>query len=172
MFSWEISEFFQHKVCQRKFFMVVYIYENLNRGEAMAEKQYVVFGLDGQEYGVDIITVQEIILPTKVTKLPNMPSHVLGVFNLRGNIITLLDLKIRFGMKKSEQTENTRYIVMKVDENSFGILVDEIHEVVKIKDESIEVSNNISTAINQEYINGVAQEGERLIIMLRLTATI
>lgn len=138
----------------------------------MEEKQYVVFGLEGQEYCVDIITVQEIILPIKVTKLPNMPSHVLGVFNLRGNVIPLLDLKTRFGMKKSEQTEDTRIIVMKVDQKSFGILVDEIHEVVKIKDESIEISNDISTEISKEYVLGVAKEGDRLIIMLKLTAVI
>lgn len=138
----------------------------------MEEKQYVVFGLEGQEYCVDITTVQEIILPIKVTKLPNMPSHVLGVFNLRGNIVPLLDLKTRFGMKKSEQTEDTRIIVMKVDQKSFSILVDEIHEVVKIKDESIEISNDISTEINKEYILGVAKEGDRLIIMLKLTAVI
>lgn len=138
----------------------------------MEEKQYVVFGLDGQEYCVDIITVQEIIVPTKVTKLPNTPPYVLGVFNLRGNIVALLDLKTRFGMKSSEQKEDTRIIVMKVDEKSFGILADEIHEVIKIKDESIEDSSEISTEINKEYINGIAKVGDRLIIMLKLSASL
>lgn len=138
----------------------------------MEEKQYVVFGLDNQEYCIDIITVQEIIVPTKITKLPDTPSYVLGVFNLRGNIIALLDLKTRFGMKSSEQTEDTRIIVMKVDDKSFGILADEIHEVIKIKEENIENSGDISTEINKEYISGVAKDGERLIIMLKLTASI
>lgn len=138
----------------------------------MEEKQYVVFGLDGQEYGVEITSVQEIILPVKATKLPNTPAYVLGVFNLRGNIVALLDLKTRFGIKNTEQSEDTRIIVMKVDGKLFGILADEIHEVVKIKEESIENSSDISTAITQKYISGVAKEKDRLIIILKLTADI
>lgn len=138
----------------------------------MEEKQYVVFGLDGQEYGVEITSVQEIILPVKATKLPNTPAYVLGVFNLRGNIVALLDLKTRFGIKNTEQSEDTRIIVMKVDGKLFGILADEIHEVVKIKEENIENSSDISTAITQKYISGVAKEKDRLIIILKLTADI
>lgn len=135
------------------------------------EKQYVVFSLAGEEYGIDIVTVQEIIVPTKLTKLPNMPPYFLGVFNLRGNVIPLMDLRKRFAIESAETNDNSRIMVVKL-EQPMGILVDSISEVLRINSKDIELCKDISAGIDKEFITGVAKQEERLIILLQLTAAI
>lgn len=135
------------------------------------EKQYVVFSLAGEEYGIDIVTVQEIIVPTKLTKLPNMPPYFLGVFNLRGSVIPLMDLKKRFNIEAKETSGDNRIIVVKLD-RSVGILVDSISEVLRISSKDIELCQDISAGIDKEFITGVAKVEDRLIILLQLTAAI
>jgi len=133
----------------------------------MSEKQYVVFKLGNEEYGLDIMSVQEIIVPTPLTKLPNTPPYFLGVFNLRGHIIPLIDLKKRFSLESSEQNEESRIIVIRLDK-PVGILVDSIREVLMISNEEIESSQDISAGINREFITGIAKKEDRLIILVNL----
>lgn len=133
----------------------------------MDEKQYVVFRLGQEEYGLEIMNVQEIIIPTQLTKLPNTPPYFVGVFNLRGHIIPLIDLKIRFSLESSEKNEESRIIVIRLDK-PVGILVDSIHEVIMIGSQEIENSQQISAGINKEFITGIAKKEERLIILVNL----
>lgn len=133
----------------------------------MEEKQYVIFRLGNEEYGLDIMTVQEIIIPTPVTKLPNTPPYFTGVFNLRGRVIPLIDLKKRFSLDSSEEEKDTRIIVVRL-ENPAGILVDAINEVLMISSEEIESSQQISSGISKEFITGIAKKDDRLIILLDL----
>lgn len=134
----------------------------------MAEQQYVVFKLADEEYGIDIMTVQEIIVPTSLTKIPNMPPYFTGVFNLRGDIIPQINMRLRFGLEAEEVNDEARIVVIG-NEKPVGILVDSVREVITIKDEEIEGSEEISAKINQEYITGIAKKNERLIILLNLT---
>ena len=133
----------------------------------MEEKQYVVFKLGKEEYGIEIVNVQEIIVPTPLTKLPNMSPYFLGVFNLRGHIIPLIDFKKRFSLEVSEKSEEERVIVVRLDK-SVGILVDSIQEVLMIAKDEIESSVQISAGIDNEFITGIAKKEERLIILLNL----
>jgi len=133
----------------------------------MDEKQYVVFRLGNEEYGIEIMTVQEIIVPAPLTKLPNTPPYFSGVFNLRGHIIPLIDLKKRFALEDTAQTEETKIIVIRLDK-SVGILVDSIQEVVMIGRQDIESSQDISAGINKEFITGIAKKEGRLIILVNL----
>lgn len=133
----------------------------------MEEKQYVVFRLGKEEYGIEIMNVQEIIVPTKLTKLPNTLPYFIGVFNLRGHIIPLIDLKKRFSLESSEKNDEERIIVIRLDK-SVGILVDSIQEVLMIASDEIEGSEQISAGIDNEFITGIAKKEERLIILLNL----
>lgn len=132
------------------------------------EKQYVVFGLGKEEYGIDIISVQEIIVPPKITEIPNSPPYMSGVTNLRGRIIPLIDLKKRFAIEGSEDTENTRVIVININ-NPVGLKVDYITEVIRIDNDAIEDCQDISTGIDGQFITGIAKHGEKLIILLELS---
>jgi purine-binding chemotaxis protein CheW len=136
------------------------------------ERQYVVFKLGEEEYGIEILMVQEIIRPIKTTKLPNSPDYVLGITNLRGNVIPIVDLKQRFNLPISKETEGTRIIVVKQGNNAVGIYVDQVQEVVHINDKEIKLCEEIYSRIDKEFINGVASLNGRLVILLNLSATI
>ena len=133
----------------------------------MDERQTIVFMLEQQEYGIDILSVKEIIVPVHLTKLPNMPPYFEGVFNLRGNIIPLINLKRRFSIESTEANTEKRIIVIMLDK-PVGVLVDSVHEVLMIGSDTIEKSADISTGIDSRFISGIAKMDERLIILLNL----
>lgn len=132
----------------------------------MSEKQYIIFDLGQEEYGIEITLVQEIIRMPKVTKLPNTPSYILGITNLRGKILSILDLSKRLNLQETENTENTRIIVVKIKDQAFGIKVNAVNEVLSINAEAIEGAQEISTSVDHAYICGVAKFDERLILIL------
>lgn len=133
----------------------------------MADKQYVVFKLADEEYGIEIMGVQEIIVPVPLTKIPNVPPYFSGVFSLRGVVIPLIDMRKRFGLAIAEDNKEARIIIIG-QKKPMGILVDSIHEVIMINDEEIEGSEEISATISQEFITGIAKKDGRLIILLEL----
>lgn len=138
-------------------------------GGKVTEEQNVVFKLENVEYGINILQVNEIVKLQSVTKLPNMPEYIDGVINLRGTVIPIIDLKVKFKMERGERDEKSRIIVVSVNGKTLGIVVDEVTEVVRINNEQIENSLNISThIINDAYIKGVAKFANRLVILLDL----
>ncbi len=138
----------------------------------MEEKQYVVFQLGQEEYGVEITSVQEIIRPPVITKVPTTPAHVIGITNLRDNIIPLVDLKKRFDLASTEDNDNTRMIIIKIDNHMMGIKVDKVLEVVEISSDKIKVSDDIYTEIDKEFISGIARLEDRIVILLDLSSVI
>jgi len=134
------------------------------------EVQLVVFLLkQGDiicEYGIPIIQVQEIINMTRPTRLPQAPDFVEGIINLRGNIIPIIDLKKRFSMGASEITSDTRSIVVEVDGQKVGIIVDEVSEVLRLANSEIEPPPAVIGGISAEYLTGVGKLGDRLLILL------
>ncbi|MGI6226803.1 MAG: chemotaxis protein CheW [Peptococcales bacterium] len=134
----------------------------------MTEQQAVVFKLKNVEYGIDILQVNEIVKLQDITKLPNTPEYIDGVINLRGTVIPIIDLQVKFNLGRSERKEDTRIIVVKVREKILGIVVDEVAEVVRISNEQIENTLNITSQISDNYIQGVAKLENRLIILLNL----
>lgn len=134
------------------------------------ETQLVVFKLKtGEivcEYGVPITKVHEIIPMAVPTKLPQVPDFVEGIINLRGKIIPIIDLKKRFGMNASEQSSESRSVVVEVEGQTVGIIVDEVSEVLRLSQDSIEPPPSVIGGITAEYLIGVGKIEDRLLILL------
>lgn len=134
----------------------------------MSEEQLVTFGLGSEEFGIDIMLVQEIIRIPPITRVPKAPSYVEGVINLRGNVIPVVSLRNRFGMEQAEETDLSRIIVLQVHNKVFGIRVDAVTEVLRLDTDSIEPPPPVALGMDSHYIRGVGKIGERLLILLDL----
>lgn len=134
----------------------------------MAESQLVVFKLDKEEYGVEIMQVQEISPYQKPTKVPNAPSFVDGIINLRGEVIPIVSLKRRFNIPESEITEMTRMIVVNNGNRRTGFVVDDASEVLTIPEEDIEEAPPMIVGADRRYIKGVGKIDSRILIVLDL----
>lgn len=128
--------------------------------------QVVSFRLGAEEYGVDIMIVQEIILLGVVTQVPEVPEYVLGVINLRGNVIPILNLRRRFGMPDEAATDATRIMVINLAGRTVGVVVDGVSEVLRLQRDDIAPTPNSLHAAGKDYVQGLARRGERLLILL------
>lgn len=134
--------------------------------------QVVSFQLGSEEYGVDISQVQEIIRMVEITHVPRAPRFMEGVINLRGQLIPIIDLRTRFGMKRIDATKSTRIIVTEIGSKRVGMVVDSVSEVLNIPIENVEEAPEMIAGVGTEYIQGVGKMNDRLIIMLDLTMVI
>jgi len=132
------------------------------------EEHLVIFSLDREHYGVNIHAVESIIKLQAITEVPRSASFILGVTNLRGTVVPVLDLRKRFNMCACENTANSRIIIVNAEGSKVGILVDEVAEVLKVARESIQPPPPMSTTIDSAFINGIARIGDRLVILLDL----
>ena len=130
--------------------------------------QLVNFDIANEEFGVDILKVQEIIRVPEVTRVPNCPAFVEGVINLRGKIVPVVDLRLRFNLPKIEKDNNTRIIVVELEEKTVGFLVDRVKEVIRIETAIIDPPPELVTNVQTRYITGVAKLEDRLLILLDL----
>jgi len=135
-----------------------------------AEEQLVVFELAGENYGVDISSVQRLIPMCDVTRIPQAPEHVAGVIDLRGEILPVLDLRTRFGLdtQTDEQRKGARIMVAEIGEHAVGMIVDGVSEVLRISRDQIEPPSVIVTGVSTDYIRGVGKLQDRLIVLLAL----
>ena len=136
----------------------------------MADMQLVIFKLQTKEavceYGIPITKVQEIITTNQPTILPQVPDFIEGIINLRGRIIPIIDLKKRFGLSCAENTGETRSIVLEIEGQIAGIVVDEVSEVMRIAGDKIEPPPAIIGGIAADYLTGIAKLDKRLLILL------
>lgn len=123
----------------------------------MDTMQLVIFGLNEQQYGIDIFKVNEIVPYSKPTKLPNSPNYIEGVLNLRGHVIPVVSLKKRFNLEDLGTDDRTRIIVSNAGGGVAGFVVDEASEVLTVDKESIEPVSEIATNISKKYISGVGK---------------
>jgi purine-binding chemotaxis protein CheW len=128
--------------------------------------QLVSFRLGDEEYGVDIMTVQEIILVGCITQVPEVPEHVLGVINLRGNVIPILNLRRRFGMPDQPSNDATRIVVMNLHGRTVGVVVDGVNEVLRLSHEDIAPTPASLVGAGKDYVTGLARRKERLLVLL------
>ncbi|MGC6487034.1 MAG: chemotaxis protein CheW [Planctomycetota bacterium] len=128
--------------------------------------QVVSFCLGDEEYGVDIMTVQEIILFGCITQVPEVPDHVLGVINLRGNVIPILNLRRRFGMPDQPAEDATRIVVMNLNGRTVGVVVDGVNEVLRLSEDEVSPTPQSLSGAGKDYVTGLARRGERLLILL------
>lgn len=128
--------------------------------------QLVTFRLGNEEFSLDILRVQEIIRHMDLTRVPRTPDFVEGVINLRGRVIPVLDLRKRFGLPSDVRTNETRIIVVDVDNRTVGLKVDAVSEVLRLPSDTVEPPPSIVTGAESEYIKGVGKLDNRLIILL------
>jgi len=134
------------------------------------EGKYLTFSLADEEYGIGILKVKEIIGIITITTVPQTPSHVKGVINLRGKVIPVVDLRLKFGLPSMDYTERTCIIVIEISKDNsrilIGILVDSVSEVLNIKGADIEDTPNFGARLNTDYILGMAKTGGKIKILL------
>jgi purine-binding chemotaxis protein CheW len=131
--------------------------------------QLVSFKLDNEEYGIEVLKVREIIRMIPITHMPNTPSYVEGIINLRGKIIPVVSMRKKFGLMEREDCTQTRIVVMDISGELMGFVVDSVSEVIRISGSEIQPPPNVvSGGIDQECITGVINQTERLLVLLDL----
>ena len=131
--------------------------------------QLVSFELEGEEYGIDVLSVREIIRMPEITKMPNTPHYVDGIINLRGTVVPIISLRRRFGLYERDGDRNSRILVMEIDNGLTGFVVDAVAEVIRITSTEIQPSPAaVSGGGGQECIAGVINRADRLLVMLDL----
>lgn len=132
----------------------------------MASTKQVVFHLDHEEYGVDIMKVNVIEKYQEIVKVPNSPEYIEGIINLRGEILPIFNLRKKFGLKEKPVDENTKIIVVFLGQMKVGFIVDSVSQIINIEDTQTEPAPRIVTGVNRRYIQSVAKVDERMIVLL------
>jgi purine-binding chemotaxis protein CheW len=138
--------------------------------DIMETTQYLTFKLDGEVFAVDIAMVREVLDFTTITKVPRTPDFMRGVINLRGSVVPVVDLRLKFGMAKTERTVNTCIIITEVSVDGetviLGALADSVQEVIDLDPDHIEPAPKIGTKLRTEFIRGMGKQNDKFIILL------
>jgi purine-binding chemotaxis protein CheW len=143
-----------------------------DQDNANEERQLVVFELGNGNYGVDIGTVREINRMQDITSLPGTPEHILGVINLRGRVVPVVDLRRRFGLVVSEFTPSSRIVVVDIGGRDIGVVVDGVDEVLRVPADALAPPVGIGSDAEAAYITNIVKLPERLIILLDMNAAL
>lgn len=130
--------------------------------------QWVTFRLEDETYGINVMQVQEVLRYTEIAPVPGAPSYVLGIINLRGNVVTVIDTRLRFGLEATDTTDNTRIVVIEAENQVVGILVDAVAEVVYLSQSEIETTPNVGNDESAKFIQGVCHKNDQLLILVDL----
>jgi purine-binding chemotaxis protein CheW len=131
-----------------------------------AETQYLTVNLAHEEYGIDILAVREIRGWTPVTRIPQSPHYVLGVLNLRGAIVPVIDLRLRFGLSREEYNATTVTVIITVAGRQFGVVVDAVSDVLDVADDAMRPVPDMGTTVDTEYLKGLTSIGDRMVLLL------
>lgn len=130
--------------------------------------QWVTFLLEGETYGINVMQVQEVLRYTEIAPVPGAPAYVLGIINLRGNVVTVIDTRHRFGLPTTDITDQTRIVIIEADNHVVGILVDAVAEVVYLRQSEIETAPNVGNEESAKFIQGVCNKNDQLLILVEL----
>ncbi|MFH0809928.1 MAG: chemotaxis protein CheW [Pseudomonadota bacterium] len=140
------------------------------RSQATESGQYLTFALSGEEFALEIAKVREVLDYPHITKVPRMPEYLRGVINLRGNVVPVIDLHLKFGMAATERTVDTCVVIVEAAlENEvtvMGVLADSVQEVVDLSTTEIEPPPRMGTRLNTDFLKGMGKQGEKFIIIL------
>src|SRR5574344_2495310 len=139
--------------------------QNLAEDEVL---QWVTFQLDNEVYGVNVMQVQEVLRYTEIAAVPGAPDYVLGIINLRGNVVTVIDTRSRFGLQPAEVSDNSRIVIIEAEKQVIGILVDSVAEVVYLRASEIDVAPSVGTEESAKFIQGVSNRDGELLILVDL----
>lgn len=142
----------------------------MNRSDQPMIRQYLTFRLAESSFSVDVGQVREILDHTEVTKVPQTPDYMLGVINLRGNVVPVIDLRLRFGLPAAERTRDSCIVVMEIRLDGelivVGALADAVEEVLDLNREEIEPAPRLGKQVNVEFLQGVGKRGEQFVMIL------
>ena len=130
--------------------------------------QYLTFALAGEDYGVDILAVREIRGWAKVTRIPQSPPFILGVLNLRGAIVPIMDLRGRFGLPEQERDALTVTVIVAVEGRHFGMVVDAVSDVLDVDSKQVRDVPNFGQTARADYLSGLVPSGERMVLLLQV----
>ena len=130
--------------------------------------QLVTFRLKDETYGINVMQVQEVLRVSEIAPVPGAPAYVLGIINLRGNVVTVIDTRIRFGLNSTEPDDTSRIVIIESDQQVVGILVDSVAEVIELQQSDIDSAPSIGSEDSARYIQGVASRDEDLLIVVDL----
>jgi purine-binding chemotaxis protein CheW len=133
-----------------------------------AVNQYLTFALAGEDYGVDILAVREIRGWSKVTRIPQSPPFILGVLNLRGAIVPIMDLRSRFNLPEQERDDLTVTIIVALEGRHFGMVVDAVSDVLDVDPEQVRAVPDFGQAVGADYLAGLVASGERMVLLLQV----
>lgn len=128
--------------------------------------QWVTFRLDNEKYGIRVMQVQEVLRITEIAPVPGAPDYVLGIINLRGNVVTVIDSRKRFGLSEAEADDSTRIVIIEAEKHVVGILVDSVAEVVDLRTSEIDAAPNVGNDESSKYIQGVSSKDKELLILV------
>jgi purine-binding chemotaxis protein CheW len=130
--------------------------------------QWVTFRLENESYGINVMQVQEVLRYTEIAPVPGAPPYVLGIINLRGNVVTVIDTRSRFALPNAETTDQTRIVIIEAEDQVVGILVDSVAEVVYLRQSEIETTPNVGNDEGAKFIQGVCHKNDELLILVDL----
>jgi purine-binding chemotaxis protein CheW len=156
------------KMDEEKLVQLTQSIDQASQNVSQDEEHLVIFSLGKELYGVTIHAVESIIKLQAITQVPKTAAFILGVTNLRGTVVPVLDLRIRFNLPINEDTANTRIVIVNSEGSKVGIVVDEVTEVLKVARNTIQPPPPLSTTIESSFINGIARIDDRLVILLDL----
>ncbi|MEP7703012.1 chemotaxis protein CheW [Paraglaciecola sp. 25GB23A] len=130
--------------------------------------QWVTYKLGEETYGINVMQVQEVLRYTEIAPVPGAPEYVLGIINLRGNVVTVIDTRSRFGLPSSEVSDNSRIVIIESDDQVVGIMVDSVAEVVYLRSSEIDSAPNVGTEESAKFIQGVSNRDGQLLILVDL----
>lgn len=128
--------------------------------------QWVTFKLADETYGINVMQVQEILRMTEIAPVPGAASYVVGIINLRGNVVTVVDTRLRFSLPPYQETDDTRIIILEIGQSIVGMLVDKVSEVVYLNESEIDTAPHLTNEDSSRFIQGVVSNDKDLLILL------
>ncbi|KKO48206.1 chemotaxis protein CheW [Arsukibacterium sp. MJ3] len=139
-----------------------------NKGSTDLVLQWVTFRLQEETYGINVMQVQEVLRYTEIAPVPGAPEYVMGIINLRGNVVTVIDTRARFGLAPGDATDHSRIVIIEAERQVIGILVDSVAEVVYLKQSEVDTAPNVGTEESARFIQGVSNREGQLLILVDL----
>ncbi len=131
-----------------------------------AGSRWVTFRLEEETYGINVMQVQEVLPMTEIAPVPGAPPYVMGIINLRGNVVTVIDTRMRFGLVQREPDQACRIVVIEAGDQVAGILVDSVAEVIEVKESEVDTAPSVGNEESARYIYGVVSRGNDLLILI------
>lgn len=140
--------------------------ERINETTSVGAREYLTFRLDQEEYGIDILKVQEIRGYEPPTRIANAPAFIKGVVNLRGTIVPIVDMRLKFGCSKAEYNSFTVVIVLNLRQRIVGIVVDSVSDVMELAADNVKAAPDVESVIDSDAVLGLGSLGDRMLILL------